>query len=108
MKLKIIKNKLEDGLNTVKRVTTKSSTLPILNNILVKTEDSFLNLSATDLEVGVRWWCLAETDDEEEIVVPTKVLSSFVNYLPEEAVSISKKDMNLKINVVIIKHKLKD
>ncbi len=97
MKLKIIKNKLEDGLNTVKRVTTKSSTLPILNNILVKTEDSFLNLSATDLEVGVRWWSLAETDDEEEIVVPTKVLSSFVNYLPEEAVSISKKDMNLKI-----------
>ncbi|MFW6026051.1 MAG: DNA polymerase III subunit beta [Candidatus Woesearchaeota archaeon] len=97
MNLKINKNKLENGLNTVKRITTKSSTLPILNDILIKTKDNFLNLSATDLEVGVRWWSLAEINKEEEIVVPTKVLSSFVNYLPEETVSINKNDMNLKI-----------
>ncbi len=107
MKLKIVKNKLEDGLNTVKRITTKSSTLPILNNILIKTEDNFLNLSATDLEVGVRWWSLAEINKEEEIVVPTKVLSNFVNYLPEETVSIEREDMNLKIECENYKTQIK-
>ena len=49
MKIIALKENLNNGLNIVNKVTGKNLTLPILNNILISTENNFLNLSATDL-----------------------------------------------------------
>ncbi|OGZ18982.1 MAG: DNA polymerase III subunit beta [Candidatus Nealsonbacteria bacterium RBG_13_42_11] len=97
MKTVILKEKLKEGINTVERISEKSLTLPILNNVLISTEKNFLNLTTTDLEVGINWWSLVKTEREGKIAVPSRVLSSFVNFLPDKPVELEVKDLTLKI-----------
>lgn len=97
MKTIILKDKLKEGINIVERISAKSFNLPILNNILIAIEKNFLNLSATDLEIGIKWWALVKTEKEEKIAVPTKIFSSFINFLPNKLVNLEIKDLVLKI-----------
>jgi len=98
MKLSILQEKLKQGLNIVERISSKSLTLPILNNILISTEKNFLNLSATDLEIGIKLWILSKIEKQGKITIPSRILSSFVNLLPQENVDISVKNNTISIN----------
>ncbi|MFH1582332.1 MAG: DNA polymerase III subunit beta [bacterium] len=93
----ILKDKLKYGISVVERISNKSLTLPILNNILIKTEKNFLNLSSTDLEIGIQWWSLVKTEKEGKITVPAKLLSSFVNFLPNKQISLKVKEADLQV-----------
>ena len=93
----ILKDKLKYGISVVERISNKSLTLPILNNILIKTEKNFLNLSATDLEMGIQWWSLVKTEKEGKITVPAKLLASFINFLPNKAINLKVKGFDLEI-----------
>jgi len=88
MKLKILQNKLKEGLNIVERIIIKSLTLPILNNILIKAEKNFINLSSTNLEIGIKWWTLSKIEKEGDIVIPTKILSDFLSFLKDEPITL--------------------
>lgn len=58
--------------------------LPVLNNILLKTEDARLRISATDLEHCVTVWIGAKVEQEGEITLPAKTLMDIVkNFAPE-------------------------
>ncbi|MFH1509590.1 MAG: DNA polymerase III subunit beta [Candidatus Nealsonbacteria bacterium] len=93
----ILKDILKDGISVVERISNKSLTLPILNNLLIKTENNFLNLSSTDLEIGIQWWSLVKTEKEGMITIPAKLLSSFVSYLPNRPISLKVKGTDLQI-----------
>lgn len=97
MKTTILKDKLKEGINVVERMAGRSLTLPILNNILMRTEKNFLNLSSTDLEIGINWWALVKMEKEGSIAVPAKVLSGFVNFLPNKPIDLSLKNLDLKV-----------
>ena len=88
MKLSILQENLKDGLNITSRLTGKSLTLPILNNVCLKTEKNFLQISATDLEIGIKWWSLAKIEKEGEIVVPAQLLNNLINFLPNKIISL--------------------
>jgi len=92
MKLEILQENLKKGLNIVEKISSKSLSLPILNNILVSTEKNFLNLAATDLEIGINWWTLTKIEQEGKITVPARLFSSFVNLLPNKKISIKIED----------------
>jgi len=92
MKIIILQEKLKKGLNIVERIAGKSLTFSILNNILLSSEKSFLNLSATDLELGIKWWILSKTEKEDKIVIPAKTLTSFIGFLPNQKITLEKKD----------------
>ncbi len=97
MKISILQNKLKEGLNIIGRATSRSATLPILKNVLLRTEDNFLNLSATDLEIGIKWWTLVKVEKEGSTTVPYGSFSSFMNFLPDEQVDISVENNNLSL-----------
>ncbi len=97
MKVTILKDKLKQGINIIEKISIKSITLPVLNNILITTEKNFLNLIATDLEIGIKWWSLAKTEKEGKIALPAKILSGFVNFLPNKPINLELKDLNLKV-----------
>ena len=97
MKLIILKENLNKGLNIVGRVAGKNLTLPILNNILISTQKNFLNLSSTDLELGIKYWSLVKTEKEGEITVPAKVLLGFINLLPDKKITLESKNQDLFI-----------
>ena len=97
MKATILKDKLKEGINIVERISAKSLNLPILNNILITTEKNFLNLAVTDLEIGIKWWALVKSEKEGKIAVPSRILSSFINLLPNKLINLEVKDLDLKI-----------
>ena len=49
MKIICTQENLKAGLGKVGRVTTSSNTIPILNNLLLETENGLLKISSTNL-----------------------------------------------------------
>ena len=107
MKIKINQKKIKEGVNLTERISIKSSSLPILKNIMIKVQKNYINLIATDLEVGVKWWALAETEKEGEIVIPSGILSSFIGFLPEKQVVLSSSKNNLLVDCDNFKTQIK-
>ncbi len=98
MKIIILKEKLKKGLSIVEKITQKSLKLPILQNILFKTNKNLLKLSTTNLESSINWQNLAQIKKQGSICIPIKILSSFVNSLPEKKIFIeTDKNNNLKV-----------
>ncbi len=95
MNISLLQKNLKEGLNIVGRASSKSVTLPVLKNILINTKDNFINLSATDLEISIKWWSLSKIEKEGEITIPYSSFSSFVNFLPSEKVNITTKNNSL-------------
>ena len=103
MKTTILKENLKKGLNIVEKVTGKNLSLPILDNILLKTEGNFLKLSATDLEIGINFWLLAKTEKQGEILVPGKFFNNFIELLNIKQIALEIK--NKKNNILNIEYK---
>lgn len=97
MKITILKENLKEGINIVERVAGHSLTLPILNNILVSVEKNFLNLAATDLEIGINFWTLVKTEKEGKIAVPAKIISGLIGFLPEKPINLEISDLSFKV-----------
>jgi len=56
MKLSCLQENLNKAISIVSKVVATRSTLPVLSNILIKTEKGRLKLSATNLEIGISCW----------------------------------------------------
>ena len=86
MKISCLQENLAKGLSIVGRAVATRSTLPVLSNILLATEQSRLKLSATNLEVGINCWVGAKVEDEGATTVPARLLSDFVHSMPLEPI----------------------
>jgi DNA polymerase-3 subunit beta len=97
MKIEVLKENFKRGLDIVAAVVGKQVSLPILDNVLIETKDSFLELVATDLEIAVKVWMLAKIVSKGKIAVPAKVLSGTVSSLPNEKIILE--EMEKKVQV---------
>lgn len=86
MKVSCLQENLKRGLSIVSHAVASKSTLPVLSNILIATEGGRLRLQATNLEVGITCWIGAKVEEEGAVTIPAKLLSDFVNNLPNDAV----------------------
>ncbi len=86
MKVSCLQENLAKGLSIVSRAVASRSTLPVLSNVLLATDQGRLKIVATNLELAVTCWIGAKVDDEGAITVPARVLSDFVNSLPPERI----------------------
>jgi DNA polymerase-3 subunit beta len=82
VKLSVMQENLARGLSVVSRAVSSRSTLPVLANVLLKTEDAGLKLTATNLEIGVTYWVPGKIDQDGATTVPAKLLTDLVNSLP--------------------------
>ena len=62
MKLSVMQENLARGLGVVSRAVSSRSTLPVLSNVLLRTEDAGLKLTATNLEIGITSWVAGKID----------------------------------------------
>ena len=97
MKVEILKENLKSGINLVEKIIGKNISLPILDNVLITTEDSFLNLTSTDLETVIRLWVLSKVIQKGKVVIPAKFFSNFISTLSDDKVIIEVKGQNLYI-----------
>lgn len=98
MKLTCTPENFKKAIFNSERVVSKQNTLPILNNILFEAEKGLLKVSATNLEIGVSSKIGAKIEKEGKITIPAKIISSFINNLPQnETISLEIQDQSLKI-----------
>ena len=64
MKVSVLQENLAKGLNIVSRAVSPRSTLPVLSNVLIATDEGRLRLSATNLELGITCWIGAKIEEE--------------------------------------------
>ena len=106
MIIKTIKNKLEQGLEKVGRLTTKKISLPLLNFSLLETEKNFLKLTSTNLESGIIFWILAKIEIEGKVCVDPRLLLNVLAQIPEETITIFLENRELKIETQNIQLKI--
>ena len=99
MKVTVTAGSLGQGLHVVSRAVSSRTTLPILNNVLMQTSDQGLQLTATNLEIGIRQLIPAEVQEEGGITVPARLLTDFVSSHPNEplAMALDKKTQSLSL-----------
>lgn len=97
MKLQVTQENLNRALNSVARVANSRGTLPILANVLVKTSNNRLSLSATNLDIAITHYIGAKVKDEGSITVPARLMQDFVGSLPEGVIELDLQDNKLHV-----------
>jgi DNA polymerase-3 subunit beta len=99
MKASVLQQHLAHGLSIVSRAVSPRSTLPVLSNILVATDEGRLRLSATNLELGITCWIGAKIEEEGSTTVPARTFADYVNTLPNDQVSLSLNPRTQTLNI---------
>lgn len=89
MRFTIAREKLQDGLSAVIATVPAKTTLPVLSNILLETNERGIRLSGTDLDMAVSTEVTADVETQGAITVPAKKLAEIVRELPSAPVRIS-------------------
>jgi DNA polymerase-3 subunit beta len=100
MKVSVLQENLAHGLGIVARAVSPRSTLPVLGNILLATDEGRLRLSATNLELGITCWIGAKIEEEGSTTVPARTFTDLVSTLPPDRVnmdlSVRTQNMNVR------------
>jgi DNA polymerase III subunit beta len=99
MKVTVLQENLARGLGTVLKAVSPRSTLPVLANILIASDEGRLRLSATNLEIGITCWIPARIDDEGSTTVPARTFSDLVSTLPSDQVLLKLDSSTQTLNV---------
>ena len=99
MKASVSQQELAHGLSTVSRAVSPRSTLPVLANVLIATDEGRIRLSATNLELGISCWIKATVEEEGSITIPARTISDLVSTLPNDRVEMLLNDRTQTLNV---------
>lgn len=97
MKLQVTQENLSKALHTVARVANTRGTLPILANILIKTDNNRLSIAATNLDIAITEHCGAKITKEGAITIPARLMQDFISSLPENVITLDLQENKLHI-----------
>lgn len=97
MDLQVTQENLNKALQTVARVASGKSTLPILSNVLFKTIKNRLSISATNLDIAITQYIGAKIEKEGSITVPARLTQDFISNLPNSNIHLVQKDHKINI-----------
>ncbi|MGH9390420.1 MAG: DNA polymerase III subunit beta, partial [Vicinamibacteria bacterium] len=96
MKLSIAKSELQRGLARLQAIVEKRNTMPILANVLLSASKSpkpgFLEIAATDLEVGIRGIHPADVEAAGAITASAKKLYEIIREIEDPQVVVQTED----------------
>lgn len=99
MKVSVLQEKLAHGLSVVSRAVASRSTLPVLGNVLIATDEGRLRLSATNLELGITCWIGAKIHEEGSTTVPARTITDLVSTLADKQVDMALNVRTQTLNV---------
>ena len=92
MRITLEQPQLLKSLQMIEHAVNDRSALPILANVLLETKEREFVLTATDLDVGVRYQLPSVTIEEPgAVTLPARRLTTIIRELPEESVRIEVK-----------------
>ncbi|MCX6055209.1 MAG: DNA polymerase III subunit beta [Chloroflexi bacterium] len=100
MKATVTQQHLAHGLSVVSRAVSPRSTLPVLANVLLATDEGRLRLSATNLELGITCWIPAQIQEEGSVTIPARTLVDLVGTFPPENVQMTLDTRTQTINLI--------
>ena len=97
MQLQVTQENLNKALSVVARVASARNTLPILANVLIKTVDNRLSISATNLDIAITQHIGAKVTEEGAITVPARLMQDFISSLPSGVIELKLDESKLHI-----------
>lgn len=97
MKFSCTKDNLLKNLSIVSHGTVKSSHLPILQNVLITATGEGIQLTATNLEVGITAKVRGKVDEPGSITVPAQVVLNYISLVTVDRVDIEVQETTLLI-----------
>ena len=98
MKFICNKSELSEAISNVSKAVSQKSTIAVLEGIKVKANDGKLELTAYNLEMGIRTSINAETEGSGEFVVSARLFSEFTRRMSGEIITFDI-DENIIINI---------
>ena len=88
--LSCLQENLSRGLGIVSSAVAARTTYPVMQNVLITTDNARLKLAATNQEIAISTWIGAQIEEEGEVTIPARLLTEFVNSLrPSVSTSIT-------------------
>ena len=88
MELTVTQENFARALSAVGRVASNKTGLPILSNILLRTDGNRLLIAATNLEIATTQYIGAKIITPGAITVPARLISEFVSSLPKDSIDL--------------------
>ncbi len=98
MELKINRNTFLEGIQKTLGIVEKKTTMPILNNVLLTTENNKLKIIATDREISLISYYDAEITEKGDITLSAKKLYEMVREIQGDVINFSKINNVVKIS----------
>ena len=95
MKIVCYKENMIKAINSVVKAVTSKTTMPILEGILIQTNDNEIKLTTYDLEIGIEYIMECEIKEQGSTVVNAIMFSEIIRKLPDTEIYISLNDKNL-------------
>lgn len=97
MNITVGQNNIRRALGITERIVSKNTSLPILQNVILRTEQGRLRVAATNLEIAVTVTIGAKIEEVGELAVPGKILSELLNALSGDTITLVSKQETLSI-----------
>ena len=88
MKATCLQPNFYKALTTVARAASNRTSLPVTQNILIEARERDLKVTGTNLEICITTTCPAMVEEPGEVTLPAKLLTQFINVLPEDRIDI--------------------
>ena len=98
MELTLTQENFSRALSAVGRVASTKTQLPILSNILLRTDGNRLLVAATNLEIATTQYIGAKIVKPGAITVPARLISEFVSSLPKGNIELKVVGENIHIS----------
>lgn len=98
MELSVTQENFSRALSAVGRVASNKTGLPILNNILLRTDGQRLLVAATNLEIATTQYIGAKISKPGALTVPARLISEFVSSLPKGTIELKVVNNNIHIS----------
>ncbi len=97
MKFVCEKEKILKALNSVIRAVASKTTMPILEGILIQTNDNEIKFTTYDLELGIEYIMEADVQEQGSTVVNAIMFSEIIRKLPDTEINITLNESNLLV-----------
>ena len=97
MKIICEKEKLLKGINSVINGVASKTTMPVLEGILIQTNDKEVKLTTYDLEIGIEYIIECDVAEQGNTVVNAIMFSEIIRKLPDTDITITVNDNNLLV-----------
>ena len=97
MKFICEKDKILKAINSVTKAVATKTTMPILEGILIQTNDNEIKLTTYDLEIGIEYIIECNVKEQGATVVNAIMFSEIIRKLPDTEINITLNEKNLLV-----------